>query len=42
METTIMGLYRDYIRAILGLYGDNGKMETTINIGIILVSRLML
>ena len=25
METTIMGLYRDYIGYILGLYWDNGK-----------------
>ena len=25
MQTTIMGLYRDYIGYILGLYWDNGK-----------------
>ena len=25
METTTMGLYRDSIRVILGLYGGNGK-----------------
>ena len=31
METTIMGLYRDYIGYVLGLHRDNGKnMESTI------------
>ena len=35
METNIVGLYRDYIRVILGLYGGyigimEKKMETTI------------
>ena len=25
LETTIMGLYRDYIGYILGFYRDNGK-----------------
>ena len=25
METTLVGLYGEYIRVILGLYKDNGK-----------------